>query len=194
MNNGYNKKENITEDKTSLNNGLKSREIPSHLLAVRPRWFVEPFEEESRFIPPPRISGKCTGCGTCEAICSFTHFEVASNALSAIHVINNDMDWIQGRSSKIIKIDVCRQCPGLSPCMAVCPKLAEGALFRDKKTSAVLVDADECIRCGACIRACPYDSMSHSPRLDAMIKCDLCGGEPKCVEWCPPKVLRYVKE
>jgi Fe-S-cluster-containing hydrogenase component 2 len=26
-----------------------------------------------------------------------------------------------------------------------------------------------------------------------IIKCDLCGGAPKCVSWCPRQALRYEK-
>ena len=34
---------------------------------------------------------------------------------------------------------------------------------------------------------------AHSD-LEHPIKCDLCGGEPKCVETCPKGALRFVPE
>jgi Fe-S-cluster-containing hydrogenase component 2 len=171
-----------------------SRLVRPELLVVEGGGFVELVEDDSRFLPPPRISGKCTGCETCEAICSFSHFDLVSHALSAINVVNRDIDWIHRKAPRIFEVRVCRQCPGLSPCMSVCPRLEEGALYRDSESKAVLFDHEACIKCLACVEACPYDAITYSPRLNRLIKCDLCGGSPQCVEWCPPRVLRYTEK
>ena len=181
----------IAEKSDVINADKKEKKIPLNLFVVEERCYVEPFEEETIFIAPPRVSGKCTGCKLCEAICSMTHFGIVDPSLSSIHVLSMEDDWVKERSTKIIERNVCRQCKGITPCMVVCPMLEKGALYRDRKTKAVLVNYDVCIRCQRCIEACPYDAITYSEKMDRMIKCDLCGGEPKCVEWCPPQLLRY---
>jgi len=178
----------------SLQKQKKFDKVSSELLIIEKRWLVEPFEEDGMFVPPPRVSGKCTGCEYCEAICSFTHFGIVSPALAAIHVSKTENDWVHGKAPMIFERFVCKQCPGISPCMAVCPMLDEGALFRDPETKAVLLNHDVCTRCSRCVEACPYDAIKYSPRMKKMIKCDLCDGKPKCVQWCQPQVLRYVKK
>jgi Fe-S-cluster-containing hydrogenase component 2 len=30
------------------------------------------------------------------------------------------------------------------------------------------------------------------PKRGIVVKCDLCGGSPKCVEWCPNNVIIYI--
>jgi Fe-S-cluster-containing hydrogenase component 2 len=30
------------------------------------------------------------------------------------------------------------------------------------------------------------------PQKEELVKCDLCGGQPQCVEWCPTGAIRFV--
>jgi Fe-S-cluster-containing dehydrogenase component len=60
----------------------------------------------------------------------------------------------------------------------------------------VLVTADMCIGCGACIASCPYDA--RYPHPDGHVdKCTFCihrvqkGQKPACVEVCPTKCLYF---
>lgn len=39
--------------------------------------------------------------------------------------------------------------------------------------------------------ACPFGAIGQEPETRKMIKCDLCGGEPKCVRWCPNEAIQY---
>jgi len=73
---------------------------------------------------------------------------------------------------------LCAQCQDY-PCIEACPV---DALSSDPDTGAVIVDREACISCGACIRACPGSVPILHPRDNKATICDLCGGEPKCVE------------
>ncbi len=76
-------------------------------------------------------------------------------------------------------------------CMEACPV---DAIAKEAATGLVLVDAEVCIGCRLCAKACPYGV----PRVGAdkrMQKCDLCwdrmpeGQQPPCVDTCPGKAL-----
>ncbi|MGB9937548.1 MAG: 4Fe-4S binding protein [Methanobacterium sp.] len=52
----------------------------------------------------------------------------------------------------------------------------------------IVVNKEGCIRCGACEGACPTAAISVSP--DDVIYCDMCAGEPKCVNVCSQGALK----
>ena len=95
---------------------------------------------------------------------------------------------------------MCQQCVD-APCLEACP---QDALSRDAATGAVVLDAELCIQCGSCVRACvvgldkipPNDKLAI--RLDTEtqlpLKCDLCMGDPQCVKFCPTEALRLTDE
>ena len=58
------------------------------------------------------------------------------------------------------------------------------ALSSDPNTGAVIVDREKCISCGACIKACPGTVPYLHPGDNKATICDLCGGEPACVDVC----------
>lgn len=47
----------------------------------------------------------------------------------------------------------------------------------------ILINQDDCIRCGACEGACPSSAINVEP--SEVIYCDTCGDEPKCANACP---------
>jgi len=61
----------------------------------------------------------------------------------------------------------------------------------------VLVDGDDCIGCGYCIIACPYDARFFNEETRIVDKCTMCahrvdaGRLPACVETCPTKVRTF---
>lgn len=75
---------------------------------------------------------------------------------------------------------LCVQCHDY-PCVKACPV---DAMSVSRETEAVLVDKDKCIACGKCITACPGKIPYIHPTENYAVVCDLCGGEPKCVEAC----------
>ena len=66
--------------------------------------------------------------------------------------------------------------------MEACPH--DNALVRNQETNALEVNADECIGCRMCIRACPFGAMGFNKDDKLADKCNLCGGDPECVKHC----------
>ena len=69
--------------------------------------------------------------------------------------------------------------------------------FRAKvKRNSRFVSETKCTGCGACADACPFNTEGMIVRLDekagVCVKCDLCGGAPKCAEVCPTDALTYI--
>ncbi len=123
---------------------------------------------------------KCTGCRICELACSFEHEGVFNPRLSRISVVSFKRDGID------IPI-TCQQCE-TALCLESCPSRA---LYRDSQLRVVLLNEKKCIGCYTCIMVCPFGGASvHSLKKVAM-KCDLCGGTPKCVEFCPVEAIEY---
>ena len=132
--------------------------------------------------------GLCTGCGTCELMCSLYHEGVTGREFSRAEVVEfhfNDR----------IEFHICKQCPYPS-CYFACP-LRDTALCVDDETGARYIDEDECTGCGECMDACPLKPPRiklHSEK-DVAFKCDLCKDRadgPICVEYCNHGALRFV--
>ncbi len=122
----------------------------------------------------------CTGCRFCEIVCGFQHEQVCRPAGSWIRV---QKDESQGTELPV----VCRQCDN-PRCAAVC---GSGALYRDESSGLVGYDPGRCSGCGACIGACAWGAIWSDPGSGKVLKCDLCGGEPACVRYCPTQTLTY---
>jgi Fe-S-cluster-containing dehydrogenase component len=75
---------------------------------------------------------------------------------------------------------LCVQCHDY-PCVEACPT---EALSVSPETEAVLVDKEKCIACGRCTEACPGKIPFIHPADNYVVICDLCDGNPKCVEAC----------
>ena len=58
-------------------------------------------------------------------------------------------------------------------------------------TGALDLDHDKCVRCMACVAACPFGCALVDEQHDLVVKCDLCGGDPACAHFCPTKALEY---
>ncbi|MDP6178469.1 MAG: 4Fe-4S dicluster domain-containing protein [Desulfatiglandales bacterium] len=124
---------------------------------------------------------KCTGCKVCEMICSLHHEDEINPIKSRIHITSWEEDGID------IPM-VCQQCED-PPCRAVCPT---SAIYLYSQTGAMLIDEEKCIGCRMCINACPFGAPIVLPETRKVVKCDLCSGEPQCVEFCEPKAIQYI--
>jgi carbon-monoxide dehydrogenase iron sulfur subunit len=125
-------------------------------------------------------ANKCYGCRVCEMVCSLRQSGLLDPNQSAI----NRNTLLPDLAFKPV---VCLQCPSM-PCAAVCP---QDAITRDERTGAVVIDYDRCIQCGNCVDACPLGQLTIVS--DRLVKCDLCGGDPLCVAWCPRGALSVVE-
>jgi Fe-S-cluster-containing hydrogenase component 2 len=76
--------------------------------------------------------------------------------------------------------------------MAVCPAEAISKSITPTGDYMVAVDRDKCIGCHRCVVACPFGAMDFFKGSRAT-KCDLCGGSPRCVEFCFYDCLQLVE-
>jgi len=137
-----------------------------------------------------KFASECVGCRVCELVCAYYREKENNPTFSRIHVASKVLDWLEGKADRPFEVEVCRQCPGVSPCMMACPVKA---ITRDSNTGAVVVNDELCTRCKRCVDACPYGVIAYNEEADKILKCDLCGGKPKCVEWCPIGCLKLEK-
>jgi carbon-monoxide dehydrogenase iron sulfur subunit len=124
---------------------------------------------------------KCTGCGICEYACTLEKGETVWNPIrSRIRVV---------RMTPLFNFALaCRFCED-AKCVTACP---EKALVQSDKTGVIMVKEKKCKGCDWCIQACPHGGITIHPDTGIAITCDLCEGEPKCVEFCPEEALELV--
>jgi anaerobic carbon-monoxide dehydrogenase iron sulfur subunit len=122
---------------------------------------------------------KCTGCGICELACSQEKGE-ASQLQSRIRIV---------RMKPLFNFALaCRSCED-AKCVKACP---EKALSQAEGTGVIMVSDKKCKGCDWCVQACEHGGIEIHPETGLAIACDLCGGEPKCVEFCPEEALDMV--
>jgi len=128
----------------------------------------------------------CSGCRTCEIVCSLSKEGAVNPELARIHV---STDRLGGYISEVMS---CKQCDG-PECLLACPI---DALHVDAVTGARVIDEKKCIGCKLCMEACPAtpSRIRFNTAKNVCFKCDLCGGEPQCVKFCPYGALTFVKE
>ena len=125
---------------------------------------------------------RCVDCKNCEIACSYIHTrDPQEPARSRIRAFTFKRE--------IKSVTVCQQCDD-APCQKVCPT---DALVRSPDTGAIQ-RTDVCILCKACTIACPYGNIQFDPVCNEIVKCDLCGGEPACVRFCPTRALVWAEE
>jgi Fe-S-cluster-containing hydrogenase component 2 len=123
---------------------------------------------------------RCIACGKCELACAFGHGSEGNPARTRIN--------IHRRGPELGIPIVCFQCD-TAACAEVCPT---EALIRNGETGAVDMVRSRCILCRSCVAACPFGNMLWDSTYHRVQKCDLCGGDPKCVPFCPTGALAWV--
>ena len=125
---------------------------------------------------------KCTGCRSCEIICSFNRGKSFNPKNSAVSVMSYE--------EAMVSVPVmCLQCEQAA-CISACPV---GAMYRDKD-GTVKNNSAKCIVCKLCVGACPLGNVTFSAAEKKIVKCELCGGDPLCAKYCPSGCLVYSDE
>jgi len=128
------------------------------------------------------VPERCSGCRTCELVCSITRFGVNNPKKSSIRVIVI-------YPHPVIRMPiVCRQCRE-PKCMENCPTEAMNI-----KNGIVEIDQNNCISCQQCVISCPFGAIFLHNDIPVPFKCNLCNGSPKCVQECPKKALLFLPE
>jgi len=125
---------------------------------------------------------KCIICNACVNACNSAYGGLNWRTL----LVFNEGD------TKIGVSIACNHCEN-PLCMKVCPSNA----IKKDNMSVVYIDPKECIGCGYCTWACPYEEPKFN-KDGVMSKCDFCRqrlmnkqGLPLCVEACPTGALSF---
>jgi len=150
---------------------------------------------------------KCIGCKACQVACmewNDLREDVGVNFGSHQNPADlSDRTWTLMRFTEyenpkgdlewLIRKDGCMHCadPG---CLKACP--APGAIVQ-YANGIVDFQEENCIGCGNCVTACPFDIPRISKRDHKAYKCTLCsdrvavGMEPACIKACPTGALVF---
>jgi carbon-monoxide dehydrogenase iron sulfur subunit len=123
----------------------------------------------------------CTGCGMCQMACSLNKIKEINPAKSRIYIQRMVMDGM-------MVPHICVNCKK-PPCIEACRR---HAITRDVNTGWVTIDDSRCNNCQLCVGACPYSAIIVTPEKEVVL-CDVCGGEPKCVEICPTGAIVFTE-
>jgi Fe-S-cluster-containing dehydrogenase component len=132
----------------------------------------------------------CIGCGDCVVACQ-TENQVPEGL---------NRDWVveatSGRYPELkteFRSERCNHCTHAT-CVYACPT---GASHYWENTNIVLVDADLCTGCKACMAACPYDARLVMRPQGYVDKCTFCHHrvadalDPACVSACPTHCMYF---
>jgi formate dehydrogenase iron-sulfur subunit len=150
---------------------------------------------------------KCIGCKACQTACmewNDLRDEIGTNVGAYQNPPDlSDQSWTLMRFAEyenpkgdlewLIRKDGCMHCadPG---CLKACP--APGAIVQ-YANGIVDFHEENCIGCGYCIPACPFDIPRISKKDHKAYKCTLCsdrvavGREPACIKACPTGALVF---
>lgn len=127
-------------------------------------------------------STKCVGCGICQLACSKEKEKRFNILYSRIH--STRLHSIKETlSSMAIACLLCED----PPCVKYCPRNA----LSPNENGTIRVDTIKCNGCGHCVAACEFGAISLDPEKNTAIVCDLCDGQPECVELCPKDALNF---
>ncbi|WP_276950626.1 4Fe-4S dicluster domain-containing protein [Enterocloster lavalensis] len=124
---------------------------------------------------------KCVGCRNCEMACAYEKSKSSCEVDFANIRVN---DYIEER---FVVPMTCFHCEE-AWCLKVCPA---HAINRDPETNAVILDQTKCAGCKMCILSCPYGNIHFDHEKKVSFKCDLCGGDPRCVTHCISGALQF---
>lgn len=147
---------------------------------------------------------KCTGCRTCETVCSSFNQPANVNGKQLPGLGNPYFSNIRVYPyNPDVDVPVtCLMCDD-APCLEACPvdpdpKTGRKAIYREATLPVLHNDLERCIGCGSCADACKKkrvgaiipNPQTHKPER----MCNLCNGDPRCVKYCPFGALSYVVE
>lgn len=148
----------------------------------------------------------CIGCKACQVACS--EWNDLREEIGINHgVYDNPIDlsdqaWTVMRYSEteengklewLIRKDGCMHCDDPA-CLKACP--SPGAIIQ-YANGIVDFQQENCIGCGYCLAACPFNVPRISKKDNRAYKCTLCsdrvavGQEPACVKTCPTGAIQF---
>ena len=132
----------------------------------------------------------CIGCGDCVVACK-TENKVP-DGLNRDWIVEATRGTYPNLTTEFLS-ERCNHCSNPT-CVTLCPT---GASHLWKDTNIVLVAAEKCTGCKACIAACPYDARLVMHPEGYVDKCTFChhrveeGLDPACVSSCPTRCMHF---
>lgn len=144
---------------------------------------------------------KCTGCRTCEMVCSAFNNKVEAGGTMVPGLGNPELSNIRvWHYNPDVDVPVtCFLCAD-APCVETCPvephaTTGRKALYRDSELMTIVCDNERCIGCGSCAVVCASSRGGVIERNPLTGKperiCTLCGGDPSCVKYCTYGALAF---
>ncbi len=119
---------------------------------------------------------KCSGCRRCEVNCTFFRSGKVGRSGARIKVVK-----IEGMGIDFpVVCQLCRE--------RYCTKCPESAIQIDS-LGQVVVSPTLCNACGICETLCPIGAIEIFDEIPYV--CDLCGGDPRCVEACTMGAISF---
>jgi len=125
---------------------------------------------------------KCIGCQACTVSCAMENAVPVGSHRTVVS--SYELPTKNGPGQAVLP-RLCNHCEN-PPCIPVCPVKAT----YQQKDGAVVIDAEQCVGCGYCVQACPYDARFINQETGVADKCTFCvqrvgaGLLPACVETC----------
>ncbi|MGF1659490.1 MAG: 4Fe-4S dicluster domain-containing protein [Rubrimonas sp.] len=132
----------------------------------------------------------CIGCGDCVVACKTENH--IPEGLNRDWVVEATKGTYPDLTTEF-RSERCNHCSNPT-CVYACPT---GASHLWGDTNIVLVDANKCTGCKACIAACPYDARLVMRAEGYIDKCTFChhrvevGQDPACVSACPTHCMHF---
>ena len=134
----------------------------------------------------------CIACRACEAGCK-QEFDLPVGVRRRRVIVQEEGKYPDVKSRYLST--ACNHCEEPA-CMKACPS---GAISKEQRFGAVLIDQTKCIGCKRCAAACPYGAPTFDEKKKKMDKCTLCvhrlevGFAPACVRTCMGYALWHGK-
>ena len=123
----------------------------------------------------PRL---CDGCGDCLEACMKRLGDFRSTP--ALRLVKD----IDGGSASL---SFCLQCDHPF-CRIICPT---SSILFDEASGLSSIRSETCVGCRSCFLICPIEGIIFDAFTGKAVKCDFCGGDPKCVKVCDKGALKY---
>jgi len=132
-------------------------------------------------------SSACSGCKACQVACKDKNGLETGILWRRVYEVSGG-DWIKvgnAWESSVFAYNLsiaCNHCER-PICMEVCPA---GAIYK-RADGIVLIETSQCLGCGYCSWACPYDAPQYDEKKGFMTKCNFCADNidagllPACV-------------
>jgi anaerobic dimethyl sulfoxide reductase subunit B (iron-sulfur subunit) len=134
---------------------------------------------------------RCIGCNACVIACKQWH-DLSPGSVKWMRVYQ----WEKGAfpNTRIYVLPImCYHCE-VPACIKSCP---EGAIHKENRYGAVLVDPSKCRGHRKCWKACPYGAPQFDGDNAGMSKCNMCvdrldrGLKPICVLSCSMRAMEF---